>query len=99
VAGFDALAELSMINPSDHPIMAIDRNQLNKERIEIVKNKDLIKDTHLVELQLWDYDPKMFSNKNHVDVLSLYASLKDETDERVEQALEEVLRGELWYTD
>jgi len=99
VAGFDALAELSMINPSDHPIMAIDRNQLNKEQIEIVKNKDLIKDTHLVELQLWNYDPKMFSNKNHVDVLSLYASLKDETDERVEQALEEVLRGELWYTD
>jgi len=90
---------LSMINPSDHPIMAVDRNRLNKEKIEIVKNKDLIKDTHLVELQLWDYDPKMFSNKNHVDVLSLYASLKDETDERVEQALEEVLRGELWYTD
>jgi hypothetical protein len=54
-AGFDALAELSMINPSDHPIMAIDRNQLNKEQIEIVKNKDLIKDSHLVELQLWDY--------------------------------------------
>jgi len=99
VAGFDALSDLSMINPSDHPIMAVDRNRLNKEKIEIVKNKDLIKDTHLVELQLWDYDPKMFSNKNHVDVLSLYASLKDETDERVEQALEEVLRGELWYTD
>ena len=82
VAGFDALAELSMINPSDHPIMAIDRNQLNKEQIEIVKNKDLIKDAHLVELQLWDYDPKLFFNKNHVDVLSLYASLKDETESK-----------------
>jgi hypothetical protein len=99
VAGFNALAELSMITPSDHPIMAIDRNQLNKEQIEIVKNMDLIKDAHFVEIQLWDYDPKLFSNKNYVDVLSLYASLKDETDERVEQALEDVLRGELWYTD
>lgn len=98
-AGLDALAGLSMINPPGHPVMAIDRNKLNKEQIEIVKNKDLIKDTKLAELELWDYDPKLFSNKHHVDLLSLYASLKEETDERVEQALEEVLRGEPWYTD
>lgn len=98
-AGFDALSGLSMINPPDHPVMAMDRNQLNKEQIEIVKNKDLIKDTKLVEIQLWDYDPKRFSDKHHVDLLSLYASLNDETDERVLQALEEVLRGEPWYTD
>lgn len=98
-AGMDALAELSMINPPGHPVMAIDRNKLNKETIEVVKNKDLIKDTKLVELELWDYDPGLFSNNRYVDLLSLYASLKEETDERVEQALEEVLRGEPWYTD
>ncbi|WP_422484770.1 MarR family transcriptional regulator [Gudongella sp. DL1XJH-153] len=98
-AGMDALAGLSMINPPGHPIRAIDRNKLNKEQVEIVKNKDLIKDTKLVELELWDYDPGLFSNNHHVDLLSLYASLKEETDERVEQALEEVLRGEPWYTD
>ena len=98
-AGMDALSELSMINPPGHPIMAIDRNMLNKEQIEVVKNKDLIKDTILVELELWDYDPGLFSNDHHVDLLSLYASLKEETDERVEQALEEVLTGEPWYTD
>lgn len=98
-AGMDALAELSMINPPGHPIMAIDRNKLNKEQIEVVKNKDLIKDSKLVELELWDYDPGLFSNNAHVDLLSLYASLKEETDERVEQALEEILRGEPWFTD
>ena len=98
-AGLDALAELSMINPPSHPIMAIERNKLNKEHVEIVKNKDLVKDKELVELELWDYDPRLFSDKSHVDLLSLYASLKEETEERVEQALEEVLRGETWYTD
>ena len=98
-AGMDALAELSMLNPPDHPIIAIDRNKLNIEQVEAVKNRDLIKDSKLVELELWDYDPGLFSNNGHVDLLSLYASLKDETDERVEQALEEVLRGEPWYTD
>jgi len=98
-AGMEALSELSMINPPGHPIMAIDRNKLNKEQVEVVNNKDLIKDTKLVELELWDYDPGLFSNNGHVDLLSLYASLKEETDERVEQALKEVLRGEPWYTD
>ena len=101
-AGMDALAELSMIDPPGHPIMAIDRNKIHDEQIEVVRNKDLIKDAKLVELELWDYDPGLFSNNRHVDLLSLYASLKDERDERderVEQALEEVLRGEPWYTD
>lgn len=98
-AGMEALSELSMINPPGHPIMAIDRNKLNNEQVEVVNNKDLIKDTKLVELELWDYDPGLFSNNGHVDLLSLYASLKEETDERVRQALEEVLRGEPWYTD
>ncbi len=72
-AGMDALSELSMINPPGHPIMVIDRNKLNKEQIEVIKNKDLIKDTKLVELELWDYDPGLFSNNSHVDLLSLYA--------------------------
>lgn len=98
-AGLDALAGLSMINTPDHPVMAIDRKQLNEEKFDIVRNKDLIKDTKLVELQIWDYDPWLFAKNQHVDLLSLYASLREDTDERVEQALEEALRGELWYTD
>jgi len=99
IAGFDALAGLSMINPPGHPVAALDRQQFDPQEIEIVRNIDLIKDTQLVELQLWDYDPKLFSNNRYVDLMSLYASLKEETDERVEQALEEALQGEPWYTD
>jgi len=99
VAGMDALAELSMINPPDHPIMAIDRQKLTTEQIDVVKNRDLIKDAKLVELELWDYNPILFSINGHVDLLSLYASLKEETDERVEQAFEEILRVEPWYAD
>lgn len=99
ISGLNALAGLSMINPPNHPTMALDRNKLNKELVEIIDNRDIIKDMQLVELELWNYDPKLFSNNSHVDLLSLYISLKEETDERVEQALEEVLRSETWYTD
>ncbi len=98
-AGLVALAELSMINPPGYSIVAMHEEQFNSQKIEIIKNKDIIKDKNMVELQLWDYEPKRFSDKHHVDPLSLYASLKEENDERIEQALEEVLRGEPWYTD
>ena len=98
-AGLDALAELSMINPPGHPVVAIERSRLNDGQTEIVHNMDLIRDRCPVEVELWDYNPGLFSDEHHVDLLSLYASLKEVTDERVEQALEEALRGEPWYTD
>ena len=88
-----------MINPPDHTVLAIDKRKHNMEKLEIVENNDLIKDSQLVELELWNYDPNLFSYWDHVDPLSLYASLKEETDERLEAALEELLRGEPWYMD
>ena len=98
-AGLDALAEISMINPPGHPVMAMDKKNLHDEVLEIITNRDVIRDTKLVELELWDYDPRLFSAGQHVDLLSLFASLREEWDERVSQALAEVLRGESWYTD
>ncbi len=40
---------------------------------------------------MWEYDPGLFKRQNIVDPVSLYASLKEEKDERVEQAFETVL--------
>lgn len=98
-AGLMALASLSMINPPENTVLAIDKKQINNEQIEVINNNDFIKDSdQFVELQLWDYDPKLFSDKKHVDIVSLYASLKDDPDERIEQALEDILRGKSWYT-
>ena len=99
IAGLDALAGLTMLNPPEHPVRAINRGQMNKEDLEIIRNRDMIKDQKLVELEIWEYEPKQFTDKIYVDLMSLYASLKEEKDERVEQALKEALRGETWYTD
>lgn len=98
VAGLDALAQLSMINPPDHAVRALSRQLLEKVELEIVTNRDMIKDEKLIELQIWAYDPRPFTHNKYVDLLSLHASLKEEHDERVEQALKEVLGGEKWYT-
>ena len=76
--------------------MAIDRKKLNLEELDIVENTDLIKDSQLIELELWRYDPNLFSDGPYVDLLSLYASMKEDTDERIENALKEALREEPW---
>jgi len=98
-SGLEALAELSMLNPPGYPVKAISQEDFDKQKIEVVNNKDIIKDENLVELEIWDYDPWKFSDKKHVDIMSLYASFKGEKDERIGQALKEILRGEKWYTD
>jgi len=100
IAGVDALSSLSMINPPNHRIVAIEHKSLNKLQYFVEREEAYSYDSNPIEVQLWDYDPKMFThNKNHVNLISLYASLKDEKDERVEDALNEVLRGETWYRD
>lgn len=99
LSGLEALADLSHLNPPDHPTLAINKKLLDQEKIVIINNRELIRDEKLVKLELWDFDPRLFSEKQHVDLASLYASLKDQTDERIASALDEVLKGEPWYMD
>ena len=46
------------------------------------------------EIELWKYAPAHFAQDGTVDRLSLYLSLKDSADERVQSALD-VLLGEM----
>jgi hypothetical protein len=49
-----------------------------------------------VVIELWRYDPCLLSQSNSVDRLSLYLSFEAADDERIEAALEELLKGMLW---
>ena len=48
------------------------------------------------EIELWKYSPAPFAKDGMVDRLSLYLSLKDSDDERVQSALDELLEGMEW---
>lgn len=48
------------------------------------------------QLQIWNYDPALFPFRDSVDKFSLYLSLKDENDERIESALEEMMESIQW---
>lgn len=49
-----------------------------------------------VEVELWKYRPEAFSKGTSVDRLSLYLSLKDSVDDRVQIALDELMEGMPW---
>ena len=46
-----------------------------------------------VRVELWEYDPKQFSEDNMADRLSVALSFAENEDERVEEAIEELLEG------
>lgn len=48
-----------------------------------------------IAIELWRYDPQKLSHDETVDVLSLALSLREDSDERVEEAVEEMLK-DLW---
>lgn len=45
------------------------------------------------QLQIWSYDPLFLSKDEYVDPFSLYMSLKDDEDERVEIELEQMIEN------
>jgi len=66
--------------------------------LEEYRQTDIPKRYHLspideadFELEIWNYNPKLFSENERVDPFSLYLSLRDTKDERVETALEELM--------
>jgi hypothetical protein len=98
VSGLEALALLSMLNPPEHRVLAVGNRYLDKavRNVHYFASQDL--NEMSIMLEIWNYPPELFSCKEQVDLASLYACLKDQKDERIEQALEEALGGESWYT-
>ena len=88
-AGLSALSQYSMIAPPIVPTYAIDALTWKKfsSKGQIIPYSE----GATAELEVWRYDPKLFQQNQTVDPFSLYLSLKDVTDERVEYALTEML--------
>ncbi len=99
ISGFESLSYISMINPIDYKVRAISNKNYINQNISIVKNEDIINDKNLIQLEIWNYDPKLFAKGEIVDILSLYTSLQDIKDERVEKEFDELLKKESWYLE
>ena len=96
-SGLEALATLTMLNPPTHPVRAISKAEYQKIKGLEIKAADEIMDRDIVELQVWCYDPNLLGAGVCVDIVSMIQSIKVQ-DERIEIAINELLREESWYT-
>ncbi len=91
ISGYQALAEYSMLIPSEVSYMASD----SISAWESVSSGKLQNPNDQCAVELWRYDPKKLSDGECVDRLSLAVSLKEDRDERIEEAVDEMLE-QLW---
>lgn len=89
LAGLSALASYSMLAEPEHPVYAIGPVQWKIAQEAGVKALPASR-PDASQWQLWSYTPSLMKRAAKVDPLSLTLSLKDEPDDRVQQALDEL---------
>ena len=87
-AGLSALSKRGMLNP---PAAAVYCTVQSDTAFKTRMN-ELIDDSEYAVWEIWKYDPTLITRENEADPLSLYMSLAQVKDERVEQALEDMLK-------
>ena len=95
-SGINALSGQSMLSSPSIPEFALSSADWKKlKKNKRIKEVPAAEDNTAV-LEIWRYDPEPFARQGMVDPLSLYLSLKDSDDARVESALNEMLGGIEW---
>jgi hypothetical protein len=95
-AGLTAMTSYSMLAEPSHRVFAVSQNEwkvlVQRHEVVVLDRPD----SQTVEVEVWGYPPNLFAQNDLVDRLSLYLSLRDTSDERIESALEELLEGMKW---
>lgn len=89
-SGINALSEYSMINREGRYCYAITKEAY--KNIASLTQKEYGANV----IEVWRYDPRLLSKTNTVDKLSLYLSLRNNEDERVQIELENLINGIQW---
>lgn len=89
-SGMNALSSYTMINGDDKHCYAMTKETLKS--LDITYNRTF--GEH--EIQIWRYDPRLLSQTGTADKLSLYLSLKENDDERVQIELERLINEIQW---
>lgn len=100
ISGLSALALKSKLISPSCPVYAIYFNKW-EALLDSLKKTEAdfslpIAEEAKIQLEIWSYDPDLFDENNIVDDFSLYLSLKDQRDERVEKALENLIENKKW---
>jgi len=98
ISGESALAHLSMLNEPPYPVFAIYKKNLSIIQEEDVLLMDEMDDVDYQVVEIWKYNPALFSTVDTVDLFSLFSSFQIVDDPRLEieinALMEEILCGE-----
>ena len=89
LSGYTALSEYTMINPPMADCFAAGSIGV----WEKVASNKMQSTEDQCAIELWRYDPRKLAKGNCVDRLSLALSLSEDRDERIEEAVEEMLKS------
>lgn len=95
LTGLSALSHFSQLTSPSLPIFAIGPREwrlIKQSEVGEVPSSE----GATAELQIWNYDPELFAKDGFVDPISLYCSLRANTDERIELCLEEMMEKLEW---
>lgn len=96
LAGLSALSRQTMIAADRLPTYALPRSEFQDllERGVCTGCRDAERATARIEV--WSYPPERLGDHEQVDPLSLYLSLRDSPDERIQQQLEHLIAEVEW---
>jgi hypothetical protein len=95
-SGLSALSEYSNLSPPESEVFAVEPDEWR-----LIQKDKMIVSTHSsgpgeFGIELWAYPPTRFGRKGIADPLSVYLTLKDSQDERIQAALQDLLKGITW---
>jgi len=96
LAGMSALSRHTMIEDDRLSTYALARLPFREALEKRMHQKYMCFEEANVQLESWSYNPLLLRDKKTVDSLSLYLSLQDSTDERVQQQLEILIDKISW---
>ncbi len=95
-AGLSALSHYSNLAEPANRVLALD----GKRWKNVKTNDDVmildIAEPNASELEIWSYPPKLFAKNGVVDRFSLFLSMREDNDERVQSALEGMMEQFEW---
>ena len=95
LSGESALSERSMLNPPAVPVRSVWKATFNCDAATEIDVRWETKANPL-RLEMWKYDPGLFSKAGIADPVSVAMSFENNADERIEEAIEEYLEGYAW---
>jgi len=93
-AGQTALAHYSMIAEPLTPVYACGMEEWKDLRLKLQVVP--YPDDETFQLEIWKYTPELFAVEGMVDQLNLFLAMRDDEDERIAAALEDMMEKRPW---